>query len=179
MLLGVVMTDSLISKHSRAIHAEKELSWTRLTPDRRELAYKYMEVMYQMNRVTYAAEPADTVIDRIFRQNSDYYYYTGTTFEVVIGFKWIKRLRRYRVMNCGFAGDIGLSSVVTLLCEKAITFMREKRVDRVIAIRPRYMESQRIMEVYDLLLHTPLINIRGTHQVAEGTYWWITPPDSQ
>jgi hypothetical protein len=148
-------------------------TWTRITPERRSLAERYLEVMYQMNRPVYASEPASVVVPRMLGRRHEYYYFWNPQCEVVIGFHWRRRRRQYELKSLGFVGAITPAAALELMVAKLLDFMRQHDRERVFAIRPFAMESRSVIELYELAMCHPAVAIRGTHRVISGTYLWI------
>lgn len=147
--------------------------WTLITRAHRELAYRYLEIMREMNRATYSPRQPERYVKRMWRPPNEYYHYAGAGFELVVGFDWIKRARRFRIISTGFIGAIEASEALDRVAAKAREFSARKRVDHLVAIRPRQMDSARILEFYNLLDKHSSLRVRGGHWLAEGEYLWI------
>lgn len=93
--------------------------WTLLNSDQLYLAYRYLEIMQEMNRVNYTPARPERVAWRMSRPPAEYYHFTGAGFEIALGFKWLKRLRRYRIMSAGFVGAIEPSEALDRIAAKA------------------------------------------------------------
>lgn len=141
-----------------------------------ELGHRFLEIMVQMNRPTYTTDRPWTMVRRMARLPCEYFYYPGDGFEVVCGFKLIRRSQRYRVMSVGFVGAIDARGALDLVVERIRLFLFEKRVDHLITVRPAVMESAAIVELYELALRHPGLIVRGTHRIEGGTYWWLRTP---
>lgn len=152
--------------------------WLRLTPETPELAYRYLQVMYAMNRPTYANEPADQVAPRMLRQQHEFYYYLGIDFELVIGFRWHKRRRSFELKSLGFVGDVSPAEALEHMVHKLTEFMRRNDLNRIFAVRPFTMESQEVLKLYDLAFAHRAIDICGAHQLAAGTFLWLRLRDA-
>lgn len=158
---------------STAALAPARDGWTWITWEQRELAYRYLEIMRQMNRATYSPARPERVVRRMCRLPHEYYHFAGATFELVIGFEWMKRLRQFQVKSTGFVGAIEPQEALDRIAAKARAFVVKKGLDRLIAIRPRQMDSPRIVELYELLYSHPVLDVRGGHWLTEGEYLWI------
>ena len=153
--------------------AQRDDRWTLITAERSQLGHRYLEVMRQLNPETYSPTEPARYVKRMWRPPNAYYHLDGTTFEVVVGFDWARRLRRFRIISTGFVGDISPRMALDRVVEKAREFSIQNNLDHLIAIRPRLMDSPRILEVYDLLNSHPALRIRGGHWLSEGEYLWI------
>ncbi len=147
--------------------------WTLITPEQSELAYRYLEIMRQMNRATYSPPNPAREVERMCRPPCEYYCYAGSGFEIVLGFKWINRLKRHRVMSAGFVGAIGPAEALDHIAAKMREYARRKGVDRLVAILPWRMDHAGIMELHQMLFRHPTLQLRGGHSLAEGKYVWI------
>jgi len=147
--------------------------WTRVTAERSELGHRYLEVMRQLNPETYSPNDPARYVKRMWRPPNAYYHLDGVTYEIVVGFDWARRLRRFRIISTGFVGDISPSQALDRVVEKAREFSIQNNLHHLFAIRPRRMESARILEFYDLLNLHPDLRIRGGHWLSEGEYLWI------
>jgi hypothetical protein len=147
--------------------------WAVLGEHNAQLAYRYIEIMCQMNWASYATARPEQVVRRMVRFPCEYYYYAGGNYEVVCGVRWNRRMRRWRLMSVGFVGAVRPAEALELVVERGRHFFREKRVDHIIAIEPAKMENPAILEFYRLIRGHPSLEIRGTHRIADGTYLWI------
>jgi hypothetical protein len=132
--------------------------------------------MRQMNLATYSPARPEREVRRMAGAPCEYYYYVGAGFELVLGFKWLRRLREYRVMSTGFVGNIEPKEALDRIAAKLHEFASRKGVGRLVAIRPWTMDSPRILELYDLLFQHPALRVRGGHHLADGEYLWIRFP---
>jgi hypothetical protein len=148
-------------------------AWTLITPERRQLAYRYLEVMYQMNRPVYASEPAEVVAPRMLRRRHEFYHCEGAGFEAVVGFRWYRRRHQYELKSLGFTGQITPADALELIVAKIAEFIRRHQLQRIFAVRPFAMESQAVLQLYELAMHHPALDIRGNHRLATGTFIWI------
>jgi len=150
--------------------------WTLLGSHQVELAYRYLEIMREMNRESYSPPNPDRETWRMTHLPCEYFYFPGTGFELTLGFKWIRRLQRYRVMSTGFVGMISPREALDRIACKMREFAQRRQVDRLVAIRPHRMDSSKILQMYGLLKQHPGLRVRGGHYLAEGEYLWISFP---
>jgi len=153
--------------------------WLLLTEGNPELGHRYIEIMCRMNRATYATDRPDKVARRMAKYPCEYFYFPGEDFEVVCGFRWNRRRRLYRWVSVGFVGAITPQRATDLVAGRVRRFLRDKGVQRLVAVEPSVMDSRAILEFYRLTRQHPALVIRGSHRVAGGTYIWIeAPPDT-
>jgi hypothetical protein len=151
--------------------------WVLLTGSNPQLGFRYIEIMCRMNRPSYATDRPQVIVRRMAQLPCEYYYYAGSDFEVVCGFKWIRRSRRYRLMSVGFVGAITPSAALEIVVQKVRDFLQQKQIHYLIAIRPAVMENPTILEFYELFFRHPGLAIRGTHPIEGGTYLWLGLPE--
>lgn len=147
--------------------------WTLLTPRRIELAQHYLEIMREMNRATYSPKRPLREMQAMTQPPCEYYYFAGSGFELVLGFRWLERIGRYRIMSTGFVGAIDPREALDRIAAKAREFARRKQVDRLVAVQPSHMDSPQILAFYRLLDQHPTLQVRRGHAVAQGEYLWI------
>jgi len=129
--------------------------------------------MQQMNRATYSPADPGRELRKMTSYPCEYYYYAGVAFEIVVGFKWLRRLKRFRIMSVGFVGEIRPAEALDRIAAKLKQFASDNGVDRLVAIRPWQMDNPRILELYGLLRGHPTLHVRGGHKLPEGEYLWI------
>lgn len=147
--------------------------WTLITRAQSELGHRYLEIMREMNPATYSPADPARYVKRMWRPPNAYYHFAGATFELVVGFDWIRRLRRFRIISTGFVGAITPIEALDRVAIKAREFLLKYSLDHFVAIRPRRMENSRILEFYDLLNQHPALRVRRGHWLVEGEYLWI------
>ncbi len=111
-----------------AHRSQTEGDWVLLTPSNPELGYRYLEIMCQMNRATYACKRPQRIVYRMARFPCEYYYLQGDRFEVVCGYKWHQRQRLFRLMSVGFVGAISPQDALDLVVQNFCRFLFEKRI---------------------------------------------------
>jgi hypothetical protein len=149
--------------------------WVLLSEDNLEVGHRYVDIMCQMNRPSYATNHPEKIVRRMARFPCEYFYFLGDGFEVVCGLKWFRRSRLYRLMSVGFVGAITPAEALELVVERGRHFFREKFIDRIAAVEPAVMENPAILEFYRLMRRHPCLAVRG-HRIGGGTYLWIRVP---
>lgn len=150
--------------------------WTRLNSDQLYLGYRFLEIMQQMNRASYSPTRPERMVARISGPPSEYFLFSGARFEIALGFRWIAKLNRFRIMSVGFIGQITPLEALNRVTAKCRSFATSKGVTRLIAVRPFQMENPCIMQFYGLLKGHATIQVRGGHRLPEGEYLWIDFP---
>lgn len=150
-------------------------SWIQIGPNTVACGFRYLEIMQQMNWKNYNSSNPARLVSRMQMPRRSYFYLPGDGFEVVLGVRQHhRRKRRFQVMSCGFIGDIAPQAALDIVIDQLTVIGKSVGTHRFFAIRPYFMDSKELMNLYQLAEKSSALELRQGRADVSGTLYWIT-----
>jgi len=121
---------------------------------------------------------SNSVVHKPWARGAAYYLWTANS-EAVVRLAYAEERLQHHVMSVGFVGDMSPQQALDQIVQCTIDYLIERRARSVFAIAPKRMDSQEVLNLYDLVPTHPRLRVITEAESPRGRRWNIDFPELQ